>query len=74
MCEKSNYKVKKTNTTSYGLKSVRSLGPKIWALIRSELRAIEALKKFKDEIKKFRFDKCPFNLCKTYILGVGLID
>ena len=72
--EKTNYKVQKTNTTSYGLQSFRYLGPKIWALVPSKLKATKTLQIFKEEIKKFRFDKCPCNLCKTYISGVGFID
>ena len=48
---KSNYRLQKTNTTSFGLKSFSSLGPNIWAMIPNELKSIKSLSVFKEKLK-----------------------
>ena len=72
--KKSNYRLQKTNTTSFGLQSFRSLGPKIWAMIPNELKNIKSLSVFKEKLKDLTFDKCPCNICREYVDGVGYID
>ena len=71
--KKSNYRQQKTNTTSFGQQSFRWLGPKIWAQIPDQLKTIDSLAAFKNQVKKVNFDNCPCNLCKEYIQGVGYI-
>ena len=48
--KKSNYRLQKTNTTSFGLQSFRSLGPKICAMIPNELKSIKSLSVFKEKL------------------------
>ena len=71
---KSNYEIPITKTISYGLESIRYLGPKIWKLIPDELKELKSLELFKLKVKSLKFDNCPCKLCKNYIHGVGYID
>ena len=43
-------------------------------LIPNELKNIQSLDVFKDKLKKIRFEKCPCDICRVYIDGVGYID
>ncbi len=62
------------NTVSYGEKSIRYLGPIVWdSMLPPELKSIETLQKFKDEIIKWVPSNCPCPLCKEYVAGVGNI-
>ena len=72
--KRSNYEVPSTKTVSYGLESIRYLGPKIWKLIPDELKELKSLELFKLKVKSLKFEKCPCKLCKNYIHGVGYID
>ena len=65
--------IRKQNTTLFGQQSFRWLGPKIWAQIPDQLKTIDSLAAFKNQVKKVNFDNCPCNLCKEYIQGVGYI-
>ena len=42
-----------TKTVSYGLESIRYLGPKIWKLIPDKLKELKSLELFKEKVKKF---------------------
>ena len=72
--KRSNYKIPSTKTVSYGLESIRYLGPKIWKLIPDELKELKSLELFKLKVKSLKFEKCPCKLCKNSIHGVGNID
>ena len=61
------------HTTTYGLKSLAYLGPKIWNIIPTELKNIKTLDLFKHRIKKWAPEKCPCYLCKEYIYELGFI-
>ena len=41
--------------------------------IPDQLKTIDSLAAFKNQVKKVNFDNCPCNLCKEYIQGVGYI-
>ena len=72
--KRSNYEIPSTKTVSYGLESIRYLGPKIWKLIPDELKELKSLELFKQKVKSLKFEDCPCKLCKNYIHGVGYID
>ena len=74
LTQKSNYRCDKVKTSRYGLKSIRLLGPKIWALIPEEVKKVTSLDIFKLKIKEICFNDCPCSLCKDYISGVGFIN
>ena len=72
--EKSNYMIPETKTVSFGLESIRYLGPKIWMLVPDELKKSSTLELFKERVRKLKFEKCPCKLCKTYIKGLGYVN
>ena len=60
-------------SVNHGSESLSSLGPKIWELVPLEMRDINSLLKFKEEIKKWAPKNCPCRLCKKFIQHVGYI-
>ena len=68
------FKTQNIRTTTYGLESLRYLGPKIWEIVPKELKLIGSLAEFKKKIKSWNPNNCPCKLCKLYIYGVGYID
>ena len=60
-------------TFHYGSESLVSLAPKIWELAPDSIREVKTLSIFKNKIKAWTTDKCPFRLCKNYIWKVGFI-
>ena len=72
--KKSNFLKPNINTVSYGNKSVRYLGPKIWELVPDDMKNAQSLEDFKSKVKSLKFENCPCNLCKNYIHNVGYID
>ena len=66
---------KKANKVYMGDGSVRHFGPIVWDdMLPKELRSIENLEKFKDEVKKWVPHNCNCRLCKEYVAGVGFIN
>ena len=62
------------NTVRYGEKSLQNLGVRLWDQLPRETQELNNLSKFKAFIKKWRPDKCPCNICKTYINGLGYVS
>ena len=60
-------------TSAYGLESLRHIGPKIWDMIPKELKDLESLKVFTDNVKQWTPSNCPCKLCKSYIKNVGYL-
>ena len=60
-------------TVNNGLETLRSIGPKIWAMIPSEMKSIPSLHLFKAKIKKWDLHDCPCRLCKSFIPGLGFL-
>lgn len=50
-----NLKTLNFNTKNFGEKCLRSLGPKIWNTLPSELKSCNSLKKFKTKLKEYDF-------------------
>ena len=71
---KSIFKTSNVRTTSFGLESLRYLGPKIWDIIPTELKSVTSLNIFKAKIKLWNPQNCPCKLCKVYICGVGYMN
>ena len=61
-------------TEHYGKESLSYLGPKIWNIIPNDIKTSTSLNGFKQNIRKWKPDKCPCKLCRTYIAGIGYID
>ena len=63
----------KVSTTTYGIESIRILGPKIWDLLPEDIKLAANLNSFKEKIKKWKVTQCPCRLCKDYIHRVGYL-
>ena len=55
MFEKINFQYHSSQTVSYGLESIRYLGPKIWKLVLDELEGLISLETFKKKVKSLKF-------------------
>ena len=60
-------------TVYFGTESISSLAPKLWESIPSEIKSAKLLNIFKEKIKSWRTDKCPWRLCKTYVGNIDFI-
>ena len=58
---------------SYGLETLRYLGPKIWNIIPENVKSSNSLKIFKIKIKKWKPIHCPCRICKIYVKGFGYL-
>ena len=67
-------KTHNVNTVHNGTETLTFLGPRIWAIVPTELKTISTLREFKTKIKLWKPDKCPCRLCKVYVAGVGFVD
>ena len=70
---KTHFATRPIRTAYYGDNSLRYLGPKLWELIPSNIRDTESVQVFKNRIKNWIPDNCPWKLCKTYIHQVAFI-
>ena len=59
-------------TAKYGTETVTYRGPQIWNLVPEKTKNA-SFDIFKKEIRKWKGEKCPCRICKTYIQHVGLI-
>ena len=60
-------------TEKYGTETVTYRGPQIWNLVPEKTKNASSFDIFKKEIGKWKREKCPFRICKTYIQHVGFI-
>ena len=58
-----NINVNQNNTTKYGNKNLRSLGPHIWNSLPKQIKEETDCNKFKNYIDKWFGTKCKCNLC-----------
>ena len=62
---KLNLSVPKVNQVSYGEKSLRFYGPKIWNSLPLHVKTSENLKTFKDIIKTWDGSTCNWRMCQS---------
>ena len=60
-----NYDIPKS--VRYGEETLRSLGPKVWHILPSDIESSQNLVIFKNRIKLWIPKNCPCRLCKPYI-------
>ena len=60
-------------TVNNGLETLRSICPKIWAMIPNEMKNTQSLPLFKAKIKKWVPHECPCRLCKSFIPQLGFL-
>ena len=67
------YNYNNPKTVYYGSETLRSLGPKIWNILPSNIKTSSDIATFKTLIKTWIPNYCPCRLCKPYQSGVGFI-
>ena len=65
------FKRPNVNTVKYGERSLQNLGTRLWSQIPNFIQETDTLGKFKEYMKKWRPTKCPCDICKEYVYGVG---
>ena len=70
-CSKFIFNSRNIRTVLYGTETISYIGPKLWQMIPSDIRDSKTAQEFKRKIKKWKPDKCPCRLCKTYIKELG---
>ena len=71
--ENGNWIIPKIRTEHNGKETIRYRGPITWNLLPSNLKSIELLETFKNEIVKWKPIGCTCKLCKIYIQDVGYL-
>ena len=61
-------------TVHYGGKSLQNVGVRLWNQLPCNIQETDTLSKFKEFVKNWRPQKCPCDLCKFYIHGVGYVN
>ena len=69
--QNSQFSRPRISTVYHGTESVSSLRPKIWDLVRSNLKEISDLDQLKKAIKQWKTEDCPCRLCKGFVQNVG---
>ena len=69
-----DFSLRSVNTSSYGLRSLRYLAPKIWNLVPQDIRSAKRLSQFIRTIKSWIPGVCPCILRCTYIGQVGHVN
>ena len=57
----------------YGTETFTYRGPQIWNLVPEKTKNAFSFEIFKKEIRKWKGEKCPCRIFKTYIQHVGLV-
>jgi len=61
-------------SVKYGERSLQYFGVKLWDQLPQEMQECDKLARFKSFIKTWRPPKCPCEICKVYIRGVGYVN
>ena len=60
-------------TVSFGEKSLNHFGSVVWEIIPLEIKQANSVNEFKDKIRKWKPDKCPYKLCQDFVSGLGFV-
>ena len=56
----------------YGTETLAYLGPKVWSIVPNDIKNF-SLSIFVKKIRRWKPEKCPCRLCKTYIRDLGFV-
>ena len=59
-------------TVTWGTETLAYIGPKIWSIVPKDMKNY-SLSIFTKKIRKWKPDKCPCRICKTYIQNLGFV-
>ena len=60
-------------TAHFGYETLSRLSPRMWELVREEIKKLEAVTSFINAIKRWKPSNCPCCLCLRYIFQVGFV-
>ena len=63
-----------SNTSSFGLSSLKYSATKIWDIVPYEIKSVGNLNLFKTEKRNWERKRCHSRLCKQYLHDVGYVD
>ena len=65
------FKRPNVNTVKYGERSLQFLGVRLWDQLPSNIQELDNMNTFRNFVKKWKPPKCPCNICKVYVRGLG---
>jgi len=68
-----DFSTRNVKTVGSGTETLAHLGPKIWTIVPENIKKCKNLYLFRKEIRKWKPNKCPCRLCKTYIKDLGFV-
>ena len=71
--ETRQFRKENIKTTQYGIKSVKFLGTKIWAMVPQNIKNCKSLQEFKRLIKVWKPEACSCRMYKKYVANIGFI-
>ena len=61
-------------TVNYGIETITYRAPSLWAKLPSEYKLAASLEEFEVKIKKWKYNTCPYRLCKKCQPNTGFIN
>ena len=71
---KNPFRSNSAKTVLHGTETLSFRGPKIWAIVPSDIKNSQSLQEFKSKIRKWVPHECTCRLCRTYISNIGFIN
>ena len=65
---------KTTNTTKFGLNSLRYFASKVWSMVPIEIKNFWSVEMFKNKISKGEPNDCDCKLCHNYLHGIEYVN
>ena len=60
-------------TVNYGIETITYRAPSLWAKLPPEYKLAASLEEFEVKIKKWKYNTCPYRLCKNVNQILGLL-
>ena len=67
------FATKRKRTVKMGLETLSYRSPQLWSILTENLRQINSLVQFKENVRKWGCIDCPCRLCKLYLTNIGFL-
>ena len=67
------FATKRKRTVKMGLETLNYRSPQLWSILPENLRQINSLVQFKENVRKWVCIDCPCRLCKLYLPNIGFL-
>ena len=68
-----DFATKRRRTVKMGLETLNYRSPELWLILPENLRQINWLVQFKENVRKWVCIDCPCRLCKLYLPNIGFL-